>query len=122
MRGPSTFEDLAAVIAVCLGTARVDGDFAEEEFKAILDGLRAQYNFEGRDDLLAQYVKYANEMDLKDAIHRIQNFDGDEKQFTSDMLFMTIASDGKLDPEEEEVYKNMVDICGLPLFTGADKL
>ncbi|MBO4469508.1 MAG: TerB family tellurite resistance protein [Bacteroidales bacterium] len=122
MRGPSTFEDLAAVIAVCLGTARVDGDFAEEEFKAILDGLRAQYNFEGRDDLLAEYIKSANEMDLEVAIRRIQNFDSDEKQFTSDMLFMTIASDGKLDPQEEEVYKNMIEVCDLPLFTGADQL
>lgn len=122
MRGPSTFEDLAAVIAVCLGTARVDGEFAEEEFKAILDGLRAQYNFEGRDDLLADYIKYADQMNLEDAIHRIRNFDRDEKQFTSDMLFMTIASDGKLDPNEEEVYKNMIEVCDLPLFTGADQL
>ena len=122
MRGPSTFEDLAAVIAVCLGTARVDGEFAEEEFKAILDGLRAQYNFEGRDDLLADYIKYADQMNLEDAIHRIRNFDSDEKQFTSDMLFMTIASDGKLDPNEEEVYKNMIEVCDLPLFTGADQL
>lgn len=122
MRGPSTFEDLAAVIAVCLGTARADGNFEEIEFKTILEGLRAQYNFEGRDDLLADYVKYANDMDLHDAIRRIQNFDAEEKQFASDMLFITIASDGKLSPEEEDVYKNMIDVCGLPLFTGADKL
>ena len=122
MRGPSTFEDLAAVIAVCLGTARADGNFEEIEFKTILEGLRAQYNFEGRDDLLADYVKYANDMDLHDAIRRIQNFDPEEKQFASDMLFITIASDGKLSPEEEDVYKNMIDVCGLPLFTGADKL
>ncbi|MBO4605340.1 MAG: TerB family tellurite resistance protein [Bacteroidales bacterium] len=122
MRGPSTFEDLAAVIAVCLGTARADGNFEKIEFKAILDGLRAQYNFEGRDDLLADYVKFANEMDLQEAIQRIKRFDSDEKQFTSDMLFMTIASDGKLDPEEEEIYKGMIEVCDLPLFTGADQL
>lgn len=122
MRGPSTFEDLAAVIAVCLGTARADGNFEEIEFKTILEGLRAQYSFEGRDDLLADYVKFANEMDLQEAIRRIKRFDADEKQFTSDMIFMTIASDGKLDPEEEEVYKGMIEVCDLPLFTGADQL
>ena len=122
MRGPSTFEDLAAVIAVCLATAREDGNFEQIEFKTILDGLRAQYNFEGRDDLLADYVKYANEMSLDEAIQRIQRFDAEEKQFTSDMIFITIASDGKLDPSEEEVYKGMIEVCGLPLFTGADKL
>lgn len=122
MRGPSTFEDLAAVIAVCLATAREDGKFEEIEFKTILDGLRAQYNFEGRDDLLADYVKYANEMDLNEAVARIKNFDADEKQFTSDMLFMTIVCDDKLTPEEEEIYKGMIEVCDLPLFTGADKL
>ena len=122
MRGPSTFEDLAAVIAVCLATAREDGNFEQIEFKTILDGLRAQYNFEGRDDLLADYVKFANEMSLDEAIQRIQRFDAEEKQFTSDMIFITIASDGKLDPSEEAVYKGMIEVCGLPLFTGADKL
>ncbi len=122
MRGPSTFEDLAAVIAVCLATAREDGNFEQIEFKTILDGLRAQYNFEGRDDLLADYVKFANEMSLDEAIQRIKRFDAEEKQFTSDMIFITIASDGKLDPSEEEVYKGMIEVCGLPLFTGADKL
>lgn len=122
MRGPSTFEDLAAVIAVCLATAREDGNFEQIEFKTILDGLRAQYNFEGRDDLLADYVKFANEMSLDEAIQRIQKFDAEEKQFASDMIFITIASDGKLDPSEEEVYKGMIEVCGLPLFTGADKL
>ena len=122
MRGPSTFEDLAAVIAVCLATAREDGNFEQIEFKTILDGLRAQYNFEGRDELLADYVKFANEMSLDEAIQRIQRFDAEEKQFTSDMIFITIASDGKLDPSEEKVYKGMIEVCGLPLFTGADKL
>lgn len=122
MRGPSSFEDLAAVIAVCLATAREDGNFEQIEFKTILDGLRAQYNFEGRDDLLADYVKFANEMSLDEAILRIQRFDAEEKQFTSDMIFITIASDGKLDPSEEKVYKGMIEVCGLPLFTGSDKL
>lgn len=122
MRGPSTFEDLAAVIAVCLATAREDGRFDEIEFKTILEGLRAQYNFEGRDDLLAEYVKYANEMDLEEAVRRIKNFDAEEKQFTSDMLFMTIVCDDKLTPQEEEIYKGMIEVCDLPLFTGADKL
>lgn len=122
MRGPSTFEDLAAVIAVCLATAREDGNFEQIEFKAILDGLRAQYNFEGKDELLAEYIKFANDMDLREAIERIKHFDSDEKQFTSDMLFMTIAADGKLAPQEKEAYKAMLDLCDLPLFTGADKL
>jgi len=122
MRGPSSFEDLAAVIAVCLATAREDGNFEQIEFKTILDGLRAQYNFEGRDDLLADYVKFANEMSLDEAILRIQRFDAEEKQFASDMIFITIASDGKLDPSEEKVYKGMIEVCGLPLFTGSDKL
>lgn len=122
MRGPSTFEDLAAVICVCCGTAGADGKFTDDEFAAIINGLKAQYNFEGRDDLLMEYLKAADEMPYDEAIARIKRFDAEEKQFTSDMLFMLIASDGKLDPEEEKIYKQMIDVCGLPMFTGADKI
>lgn len=120
--GPESFEDLAAVIAVCLDTARSDDKFDQIEFKAILDGLRAQYNFEGRDDLLKQYIEFANNMDLNEAIERIKRFGPGPKQFTSDMLFMTIMSDENVSPEEEKVYKFMINECDLPLFTGADKL
>ncbi len=121
MRGPSTFEDLAAVIKICYGTASADGDFSDEEFVTIINGLKAQYIFEGRSDLLKEYVAAADKMPYEEAIERIKRFDEEEKQFTSDMLYMVIATDGKLDPEEEEVYKEMINVCGLPLFTGAEK-
>ena len=121
MRGPSTFEDLAAVIKICYGTARADGDFSDEEFVTIINGLKAQYNFEGRNDLLKEYIAAADKMSYDEAIERIKRFDEEEKQFTSDMLYMVIATDGRLDPEEQEVYKEMINVCGLPLFTGAEK-
>ena len=119
MRGPSSFEDLAAVIAVCIGTARSDDEFAQTELDAIINGLKSQYDFTGREDLLQEYVKAGNAMDPKEAIERIKNFDAEEKQFVSDMLFLTIASDGKLAPEEKEIYNNMLSVCGLPMFSGA---
>ena len=122
MKGPSTFEDLTAVIALCFGTAGVDGNFDDVEAKAILGGLRAQYNFEGKDDLLMDYIKAAHEMSYEEAIDRVTKLDAEPKQFASDMLFLTIASDGKLAPEEESVYKNLLSACGLPLFSGYDKL
>lgn len=122
MKGPESFEDLAAVIAVCLGTARSDGKLLADELNTILDGLKAQYDFEGQDDLLQDYLDEAEKMDLKEAIERIKQFGPEEKQFTSDMLFMTIAADGELSPDEEEIYKGMVDYCGLPMFSGADSV
>lgn len=122
MRGPSSFEDLAAVIAVCLGTARADGKFKQVELDRIVEALKSQYNFEGRDDLLQSYIDAAEEMDYSEAIGRIKNFSDEEKQFVSDMLFVTICADGESSPEEVEVYRNMVNICELPLFTGAENV
>lgn len=120
--GPETFEDLAAVLAVCIGTGEADGSFDQVELKGILDGLCAQYNFEGKDDLLFEYMQAASKMSTDEAIARIKRFGPGPKQFTSDMLFITILADGKATPEEKEVYRKMLQICDLPMFSGADKL
>lgn len=120
--GPDTFEDLAAVIAVCMGMARVDGSFTESEFKEILAGLKDQYKFEDRDELLEAYIKAADEMDIKKAIDIIKAFGPSEKQFASDMLFRTVAADGKLADEESDTYREILEVCELPMFTGADKV
>lgn len=122
MRGPSTFEDLAAVIAVCIGTGQVDGEFKKVEFDKIIEALKSKYNFEGRDDLLQAYINAAYDMDIQEAIERIQKFDEEEKQFVSDMLFVTCCADGVASPEEQEVYRRMINVCGLPLFTGAENV
>lgn len=122
MRGPSTFEDLVAVIKLCYGTAKMDGQFTKDEFDTIITGLKAQYDFEGRADLLNEYLDDAEKMSYEEALERISRFDADEKQFTSDMLFCVIAADGKLSPDEEEFYRQMLTEYDLPMFSGADKV
>jgi len=102
--------------------ARVDGSFTESEFKEILAGLKDQYKFEDRDELLEAYIKAADEMDIKKAIDIIKAFGPSEKQFASDMLFRTVAADGKLADEESDTYREILEVCELPMFTGADKV
>lgn len=115
--GLSTFEGLAALIAVCLGIARTDDNLDESEITAIMDGLNEQYDFEGRDDLLESYFDAAVAMDVKEAIRMVRDFPREDKQYASDMIFLTIAADGKLTDDEDLVYRNMLDVCGLPMST-----
>lgn len=122
IQGPDTFEDLAAVISLCIGMGQVDGKLDKVEFDAILEGLRAQYDFEGRNGLLHEYIDAADKMDVEEAIERVKRFGPGPKQFTADMLYITLASDGELHPDETKVYKHLMDVCGLPLFSGADKV
>ena len=114
MRGPSTFEDLVAVINVCYEVALGDDDFSDVELDAIINGLRAQYNFTGKDELLQTYIEAAAKMSLDEATDRIKRFGREEKQFTSDMLYKVVLSDGKLDRDEDYTYWDVIDECGLP--------
>ena len=109
-----SFEDLASVISVSLLMAKIDDDFRQEECEAILDTLFKQYNFKGKDDLLRQYFDYANKMDFKEVVQRIAKFGPNEKQFFAEMLARTMAADGKITPDEEELYTKCMNAFSLP--------
>lgn len=47
-------------------------------------------------------------------IEEVTSSDSVEKQFTSDMLYKVIISDGKLDRDEDYTYWDVIDECGLP--------
>lgn len=47
-------------------------------------------------------------------IEEVTSSDSVEKQFTSDMLYKVILSDGKLDRDEDYTYWDVIDECGLP--------
>lgn len=109
-----SFKDLSAVIAISFLMAKMDDDFSEEEFNAILITLSKKYNFEGRDDLLRQYIEYANKMDFKEVVQLISAFGPNEKQFLAEMLAKTMAADGKITSDEADLYQKCIDAFGLP--------
>ncbi len=47
-------------------------------------------------------------------IEEVTSSDSVEKQFTSDMLYKVILSDGKLDRDEDYTYWDIMDECDLP--------
>lgn len=111
-------EDLAAVISISLLMAKMDDDFVQIELEAIVSTLLEQYDFSGKEDLLNQYVEYANNMDFKEVVQRLSKFGSNEKQFLFDMLTRTMAADGKITPEEKSLYQKCVDAFCLPSATG----
>lgn len=109
-----SFEDLASVICLACHLGNADGDFSETEMKAILTTLGEQYNFEGREDLLRQYINAGFQMEPQEAIRRISAFGPVEKQWTSNFFVKTIVADDNLEESEKSLYWDIMEKCGLP--------
>ena len=109
-----SFEDLASVICLACHLGNADGDFSESEMQAILTALGEQYNFEGREDLLRQYINAGFQMEPQEAIRRISAFGPVEKQWTSNFFVKTIVADDNLEESEKSLYWDIMEKCGLP--------
>ena len=109
-----SFEDLASVICLACHLGNADGDFSEDEMKGIITALGEQYNFEGREDLLRQYINAGFEMNPQEALRRISAFGPAEKQWTSNFFVKTIVADGNLEESEKSLYWDIMEKCGLP--------
>ena len=109
------YEDLAAVISLCLSMGRIDNDFTSKELEAIANGVLKEYDFSGKEELFQQYFDDANEMDFDDVIRHISQFGDNEKQFVADMLNATMRADDKITTDEASLYQMCVSAFCLPL-------
>lgn len=109
-----SYEDLASVICLASHLANADGDVSEVEMEAIVKAIIDQYNFEGKADLLNEYINDGTKMDPQEALRRIAAFGPVEKQWTSNFFVKTIVSDGNLTESEKSLYWDIMDKCGLP--------
>lgn len=109
-----SYNDLCAVICIAMHLADIDGNTTDEECEAIIKAITDQYNFDGKEDLLKEYISDAKNMDVQEALQRIKNFGPAEKQYTSNFFAKTIVADGQLDENEKSLYWQIQDVCGLP--------
>ena len=109
------YEDLAAVISLCLSMGRIDNDFTSKELEAIANGVLKEYDFSGKEELFQQYFDDANEMDFDDVIRHISQFGDNEKQFVADMLNATMRADDKITTDEASLYQMCVSAFCLPV-------
>ncbi len=109
-----SFEDLASVICLACYLGNADGNFSEEEMTAILKAITEQYNFEGREDLLRQYINAGFDMNPQEALRRVAAFGPEEKQWTSNFFVKTIVADNNLEESEKSLYWDIMEKCGLP--------
>ena len=109
-----SYEDLAAVICLATHLANADGNVSDQELEAIVKAITDQYNFEGRGDLLNEYLKDGMAMSPQVALQHIAAFGPVEKQWTSNFFVKTIVADGNLEESEKSLYWDIQEKCGLP--------
>ena len=109
-----SYEDLASVICLAVHLANADGNVTDDEMEAIVKSITDQYNFEGKQDLLKEYLNDGMNMQPMEALKRIAAFGPAEKQWTSNFFVKTIVADGNLEENEKSLYWDIMDKCGLP--------
>ncbi len=109
-----SYEDLASVICLAVHLANADGNVSDDEMQAIVKAITDQYNFEGRQDLLKQYINDGMAMAPQVALQHIAAFGPVEKQWTSNFFVKTIVADGNLEENEKSLYWDIQEKCGLP--------
>ncbi len=109
-----SYEDLASVICLAVHLANADGNVTDDEMEAIVKSITDQYNFEGKQDLLKEYINDGMNMQPQEALKRIAAFGPTEKQWTSNFFVKTIVADGNLEENEKSLYWDIMDKCGLP--------
>ena len=99
-----SYEDLASVICLAVHLANADGNVTDDEMEAIVRSITDQYNFEGKQDLLKEYINDGMNMQPQEALKRIAAFGPTEKQWTSNFFVKTIVADGNLEENEKSLY------------------
>ena len=99
-----SYEDLASVICLAVHLANADGNVSDDEMEAIVKAITDQYNFEGREDLLKEYINDGMAMSPQVALQHIAAFGPAEKQWTSNFFVKTIVADGNLEENEKSLY------------------
>ena len=87
-----SYEDLASVICLAVHLANADGNVTDDEMEAIVKSITDQYNFEGKQDLLKEYLNDGMNMQPMDALKRIAAFGPAEKQWTSNFFVKTTVA------------------------------
>lgn len=109
-----SYDELTAVLCLAFNLANADGRIDDSEAAAILKALTDQYDFEGKGELLDEYLTSAYEMKPVEALQHLAGFGLAEKQWASNFFVKTIVADNVLTDEEKELYWKIQDICKLP--------
>lgn len=109
-----SYEDLASVICLAVHLANADGNVTDDEMEAIVKSITDQYDFEGKQDLLKEYLNDGMNMSPQVALQHIAAFGPVEKQWTSNFFVKTIVADGNLEENEKSLYWDIQEKCGLP--------
>ena len=109
-----SYDELTAVLCLAFHLANADGRIDESEANAIYKALTDEYNFEGKDDLLKEYMNSAFEMKPAEALEHLAGFGLAAKQWASNFFVKTIVADNALTEDEKQLYWKIPELCKLP--------
>lgn len=114
---PSEHDARIAACALFVELARADGEFSDDETRAILGMLSSEYGLSPADaDALLQEARAeaSRSIDLWRFTRRINEFySTDEKLDIAEMLWRVVYADGKLDDHEHYLMGKLTNLLNL---------
>ena len=105
-------DNLAAIFNLAKELIATDGDVKEEELRILWDFF---HTFgEMNSSVLGFIMSTGDKMSFEEACSNIEGLDDGAKQQISNLFAKIVCADGELTEDEENLYSEIVESCGLP--------
>ena len=105
-------DNLAAIFNLAKELSTSDGEVKEEELEILWDFF--QTFGEMNSSVLGFIMSTGDKMSFEEACSNIEGLDDGAKQQISNLFAKIVCADGELTEDEEDLYSEIVERCGLP--------
>ena len=105
-------DNLAAIFNLAKELSTSDGEVKEEELSILWDFF--QTFGEMNSSVLGFIMSTGDKMSFEEACSNIEGLDDGAKQQISNLFAKIVCADGELTEDEEDLYSDIVERCGLP--------
>lgn len=105
-------DNLAAIFNLAKELSTSDGEIKEEELSILWDFF--QTFGEMNSSVLGFIMSTGDKMSFEEACSNIEGLDDGAKQQISNLFAKIVCADGELTEDEEDLYSEIVERCGLP--------
>ncbi len=105
-------DNLAAIFNLAKELSTSDGEVKEEELSILWDFF--QTFGEMNSSVLGFIMSTGDKMNFEEACSNIESLDDGAKQQISNLFAKIVCADGELTEDEEDLYSEIVERCGLP--------
>ena len=105
-------DNLAAIFNLAKELIATDGEVKQEELRILWDFF--QTFGEMNSSVLGFIMSTGDKMSFEEACSNIEGLDDGAKQQISNLFAKIVCADGELTEDEEDLYSDIVERCGLP--------